>query len=260
MGKLSARLKLGAVGVSALALTAGGLLATAGAASAAPVPTNFISLPYGPGGGPAHTLAMDVLGQNHSNGAQVVSWQSDEYQNVNGRIDPAEQFVVIPVTAATGGFNGGNPFPLVHTGVAVDQLEWAPGGVLSGMCVDDQSTSSHTHAVMEPCANGTWDVAFNGHTAAISGSQYQDFIYDQTSDNTNQNVSAGFGELEPVIGNIILTPTPNNQNAPSLTVSGVKHHQTALNDSAWANGGHVISWPKNSANNEEWNLTRVASS
>lgn len=254
MGKLSARLKLSVVGVSATALVAGGgLMAMAGAASAA-VPTGFISLPYGPGGGPAHTLAMDVLGQNHSAGAQVVSWQSDEYQNVSGRVDPAEQFIKVPVTATVGT----HTFNLVTTGVDVYQLEWAPGGVKSGMCVDDQSTASHTHAVMEACANQTWDVTFNGHNAAISGSQFQDFIYDQTSDNTNQNVPSGFGELEPVIGNIILTPTPGS-GAPSLTVTGVKHHQTALNDSAWANGGHVISWPKNSANNEEWNLTQVPS-
>ncbi len=229
--------------VACAALPLGGAVLAAAPAAMAAVPTSFVSLSYGPNHVSGHQLALDVLGQVKAFGQPVVAWQSDEYQGVTGRVDPAEQFITIAVQTAASSGGVLSPLP---AGVVAYQIEWAPNGVPSGFCVDDQSAAQHTHAVIEPCASAT-DAATEVTTTPpgpvwLTGSIYQDFYF-QTDHvlNTNQLASYGYGELEPVLG----------FTQPISTTAPWTGH-TALNDSAYVNGGHVISWPAVSSTNEEF--------
>ncbi len=240
--KKMARFAAGAV------LGAGSLfmvIAPGWSSASAAVSTSFVSLSYGPGGVAGHYLALDVYGQVNKDGTPVVAWESDEYQGVSGRVDPAEQFELVQVEAGASSTAASDTTPTNGY-----QLRWAPGGLPTNKCVEDQSTASHTWARIEPCATSAYNEAGSTY---LTGSANQDFFLDRTAGNTNTLAGHGYGELETAVAAVTLTAPV----APATEDTFTSH--VALNDSAYVNGGHIISWPAVSSTNEEFKFRSATS-
>ncbi len=189
-------------GIAGVAMLAGAALPAAGSAAT----TSHINTPERSGN------SLDVWQQSAYVGAALRVYKTTA-------ADPAEQWVEVNLTGAaetavTAAETAHTVTPLTPAGGF--QLEYAPGGLLSGLCVSTVTDSSGAYAELRDC-----------ETAGVADPN-QDFIYVAATE------TDGFSQIEAI-----------TETTPYF-----------LNVKGWAVDGYVISYGgTGTAENQIWETT-----